>query len=293
MRPKIQIYDLGLFLGKYLLTMIVYPNAKINLGLNVINKRTDGYHNLNTIFYPVPLCDAVEFVLAIDNKTSFSSSGIPVGGLAEDNLIMKAYTLLSGYHKLPALKIHLHKVIPMGAGLGGGSADAAFFLAALNSFFNLNHSQEALADMARTLGADCAFFIYNAPCLATERGDRFKFLEERLKNKFLILIKPTVHVSTADAYSGVVPSSPAYSNEFVYLNEPIDNWEGKMFNDFEKSVFIKYPEIKQIKERLYALGAQYASMSGSGSTVFGIFDKEINVDFDIFPANYFIWKGTL
>ena len=293
MFSNIQIYDLGLFLEKYLLYMIVYPNAKINLGLNVINKRTDGYHNLNTIFYPVPLCDAIEFVLANDGVTSFSSSGIPVGGSSEDNLIMKAYHLINRHHKLPALKIHLHKVIPMGAGLGGGSSDAAFFLSTLNSFFNLNLSEEALADMARILGADCAFFIYNSPCLATNRGDRFNFLEERLKNKFLIIVKPDVHVSTAEAYNGVLPFVPAFSNESVYLNEPLVNWEGKMINDFEKSVFIKFPEIKLVKEKLYSLGALYASMSGSGSSVFGIFEDEINIDLKLFPTSYFIWKGLL
>lgn len=276
----------------YLITMIVYPNAKINLGLSVISKRPDGYHNLNTIFYPIPLFDALEFVVAEDGITTFSASGIPVEGKSEDNLVLKAYYLLNEIIPLPPLKIHLHKNIPMGAGLGGGSSDAAFLLKTLNTFFSLKLSNDELETLAKKLGADCAFFIYNNPCLATERGDCFKFIEDKLKGYFIVLVKPDIHVSTALAYSGVVPKAPKNNNEEIYLDHSILNWKNYLFNDFEDHVFINYPRIKSIKDELYKAGALYSCMSGSGSTVFGIFENEIDLT-QKFEPDCFIWSSFL
>eukprot|EP01037_Dinobryon_pediforme_P008362 gene8362-8449_t len=251
--------------------MILFPNAKINIGLNVINRRDDGYHNLETIFYPVKIKDAIE-VIASD-KFSFSSSGIGIPGRVEDNLCVKGYHLLKSDFDLPPVKIHLHKNIPIGAGLGGGSADAAFFIRLLNQKFELGMSDDTMSGYVRKLGADCAFFIENKPMFAFDRGDEFESVRLDLSNYKLVLIMPPVHVSTAEAYGGVRPA-PVKDSLMELIYRPITEWKNFIKNDFEASVFKNHPEIRGVKAALYQAGAIYASMSGSGASVFGIFDKD-------------------
>ncbi|MCJ8209970.1 4-(cytidine 5'-diphospho)-2-C-methyl-D-erythritol kinase [Mucilaginibacter sp. RS28] len=249
--------------------MIVFPNAKINIGLNITAKRPDGYHNIETVFYPVKINDALEAIIA--PLLSFSSSGINIPGEPEKNLCIKAYELVSKDHPLPPLEIYLHKHIPIGAGLGGGSADAAFFIKLLNQQFGLNLTVQAMQDYARRLGADCAFFIENKPVYAFDKGDQFEEVSLDLSRYHIALVMPNVHVSTADAYSGVKPEPSGQSlKELVQL--PVSDWKGKIKNDFEPSVFAKYPQIGAVKQALYEAGALYASMSGSGASVFGIFE---------------------
>lgn len=263
--------------------MIVYPNAKINLGLNVVERRSDGYHNIETIFYPIGIND----VLSVDPSEtctdySFSSSGIPIGGDSEDNLIVKAYHLLRSEYEFPPVDIFLQKQIPFGAGLGGGSADAAFMLKTLNELFELKISTKKLETFAAKLGADCPFFIKNKPVYATGIGNVFSSIKISLKGYWMLLVKPDIHVSTAEAYAGITPaSSPKSLTELVQL--PIEDWKNHVKNDFEKSVFDKHPEIAKIKEEMYKIGALYASMSGSGSSVYGIF-KEMPIFEGIFEG---------
>ena len=255
--------------------MVVFPNAKINLGLNVTERRPDGYHNIETVFYPIGLSDVLE-VEASENCAdySFSCSGIELGGDPEDNLIVRAYRLLRSEHQFPSIDISLIKQIPFGAGLGGGSADAAFMLKALNELFELKITPRKLEKFAVLLGADCPVFIKNKPVFATGIGNVFTPLKISLKGKFLLLVKPDIHVSTPEAYSLVVPEKPQVSL-LELIQRPMNEWKGTIKNDFEASVFTKYPEIKKLKDTLYELGAVYASMSGSGSSVYGIFDAAI------------------
>lgn len=249
--------------------MIVFPNAKINIGLNIVAKRPDGYHNLETIFYPIKINDALEAITA--PLLSFSSSGITIPGDSENNLCIKAYELVKLDFELSPLKIHLHKHIPIGAGLGGGSADAAFFIKLINQQFDLKLSVGDMQNYARTLGADCAFFIENSPVYAFNKGDEFEVLELDLSKYVIVLAMPPVHVSTADAYNGVKAEPSAESlKELIKL--PVAEWKGRIKNDFEKSVISKYPLIGKVKQALYEAGALYASMSGSGASVFGIFE---------------------
>lgn len=258
--------------------MIVYPNAKINLGLNVVERRSDGYHNIETIFYPIGIQD----VLSVETSEtcsdySFSSSGIAVGGDPEDNLIVKAYHLLRSEYEFPPVDIALHKQIPFGAGLGGGSADAAFMLKALNELFELKITPKKLEKMASKLGADCPFFIKNKPIYAVGIGNEFSSVNVSLKGYWMLLIKPDIHVSTAEAYAGITPTHSEKSlTELIQL--PITEWKNCIKNDFEKSVFAKQPEIGKIKEIMYELGALYASMSGSGSSVYGVFAEKPNFE---------------
>jgi 4-diphosphocytidyl-2-C-methyl-D-erythritol kinase len=248
--------------------MIVFPNAKINIGLNVVSKREDGFHNIETIFYPIKLSDALEFAEA--DETRLSNSGIQIESDQKDNLIIKAYGILKANFNLPNLKFHLHKIIPFGAGLGGGSSDAAFTLKMLNEYFNLRLSLEELEDYAGQIGADCPFFIRNKPTFATGIGNKFHKLELDLADYEIIILKPNISVSTPEAYKNVIPRNPKYRLTEI-VKTPIDDWKNLIVNDFEKSVFSKYPQIAELKQLLYVLGANYASMSGSGSAVFGIF----------------------
>jgi 4-diphosphocytidyl-2-C-methyl-D-erythritol kinase len=250
--------------------MIIFPNAKINIGLNVINRRDDGYHNVETIFYPVNIKDALEIVTA--DEFSFQSSGLEIPGSMEDNLCIKGYHLLKKDFDLPPVKIHLHKHIPIGAGLGGGSADAAFFIRLLNQNFNLDLTDDRMIDYARQLGADCAFFILNKPVFAFDKGDEFETIKLDLSNYKIILAMPPVHVSTSEAYGGVKPA-PVQQSLMELINRPVREWKNFIKNDFEFSVFKNYPVIRGVKAALYDAGAIYASMSGSGASVFGIFDK--------------------
>lgn len=254
--------------------MIAFPNAKINLGLFVTEKRPDGFHNIETVFYPVGWCDMLEFVEAREHQ--FTSSGIQISGDPESNLVIKAYRLMQKDFRLPRLKIHLHKQIPFGAGLGGGSSDGAFMLQLLNKTFDLNLSGEKLFEYASVLGSDCPFFILNRPVYATGRGEIMQPLAFQLNGMSILLVKPPVDVSTAKAFQWIVPEKTEISLPEL-LRLPVKEWKDKVVNQFESSVFQQYPEIREIRKQLYNLGADYASLSGSGSCVFGLFrDLPVN-----------------
>lgn len=255
--------------------MITFPNAKINLGLNITEKRSDGYHNLETVFYPVPLEDALEVHVlnSLDQKFALHISGIEVAGSIESNLVVKAYLLLEKEFQLPPIDIHLFKHIPSGAGLGGGSADAAFMLKLLNDRFSLNITDNDLEAYAATLGADCAFFIKNTPTYACGIGNIFSPVTLSLKGYRLMIIKPDIFVSTREAFSQIKPHHPKHLLKEV-IAQPVTEWKEFLVNDFEESVFPQYPAIREIKEELYQQGAVYAAMSGSGSSVFGLFNSE-------------------
>lgn len=257
--------------------MITFPNAKINLGLNIIEKRPDGYHNLETIFYPINLQDALEVTRRENNDKEYTLhiSGAPLEGEPEDNLVVKAYKLLKkDYPGLLPVDIHMYKHIPAGAGLGGGSSDAACMIKLLNDKFSLGLSTERMEEYAVKLGADCASFIRNKPVFATGIGNLFEPVELSLKGYHIILIKPDIFVSTRDAFAEIKPVRPAVSLKEI-VKQPMETWKNSMKNDFEDSVFKKFPEIAAIKDELYDLGAVYAAMSGSGSSVYGIFEAPI------------------
>ncbi|NCC98599.1 MAG: 4-(cytidine 5'-diphospho)-2-C-methyl-D-erythritol kinase [Bacteroidia bacterium] len=265
-----------------------YPNAKINLGLSIVGKRPDGYHNIETIFYPIPLCDSLSIELAQTN--GFKIHGIAIDGNIEDNLVMKAYRLIEKDYKIPPISIILEKKIPFGAGLGGGSSDAAYMLRLLSDYFKLSISNDQLEHYSSTLGADCPFFIKNEAVFASGIGNIFESSSISLKGYYMVLIKPNVAVSTADAYRMVVPAKASFDlSQLQSLS--IDQWRKFIFNDFESSVFTKYPLIASIKEDLYASGAIYASMSGSGSTVFGIYKKAPNITSML--QSDIVWQGIL
>lgn len=267
--------------------MIVFPNCKINLGLRILRKRNDSYHDLETVFYPLPFYDVLEIIQSEDKSTSFTGSGLAIEVTGNDNLCIKAYELFKkDFPDLPALKIHLHKAIPSGAGLGGGSADAAFTLSLLNKKFNLNVSTGELINYALQLGSDCPFFIINKPCFATGKGEILEPIQTDLPAYNFVIINPGIHVSTAKVFTRVTPAVPAKSVKEI-IQQPVETWKDELINDFEITVFDQYPEIKTIKEELYSKGAVYASLSGSGSTVYGIFKKE-NLPQLFFPENYFV-----
>lgn len=273
--------------------MLCFPNAKINIGLNIIERRSDNFHNIETIFYPVPLSDILE-ILEKDGdsklKTELIITGKEIPGGAASNLCVKAYQLLDVDFDLPPVKIYLHKIIPMGAGLGGGSSDGAYTLILLNKLFELKLNNEQLATYAGELGSDCAFFIENRAAFGTGKGNILKRMLLNLGGKYIVLVKPSVFLSTPEAYAGVTPNKPAASvSQLIKL--PLKEWNNHIVNDFEGSVFAKYPEIKGVKESLYKLGAVYASMSGSGSAVYGIFDHEVNLK-DHFEGMFY-WGGWL
>lgn len=270
--------------------MLSFPNAKINIGLNITEKRPDNYHNLESIFIPIPIKDILEIVRKEEGDTQLHLSGIVIDGDSNDNLIMKAYRLLANDFQLPAVDIYLEKRIPFGAGLGGGSADAAFTLKMLNEEFQLHLTTEQLEQYAARLGADCAFFIQNKPTYATGIGNIFQSVEVSLEGYFLVLVKPNVHVSTKEAYSLIRPKKTEVS-VFERIQEPIENWKETITNDFELSVFPQHPIIQQVKEKLYDKGALYASMSGSGSSVFGLFREEIDLCAE-FP-DMFVFQSRL
>jgi len=251
--------------------MITFPNAKINIGLNITERRADGYHNLETIFYPIKINDALEVIES--DKLSFHSSGLEIPGRMEDNLCIKGYHLLKNDFHIPPVTIHLHKHIPIGAGLGGGSADAAFFITLMNKKFELDLSIEQMQNYARMLGADCAFFIENKPVFAFEKGDEFESIKLDLSRYQIVLVMPPVQISTAEAYRGVKPAPVKDSlMELIYL--PVNEWKKYIKNDFEATIFKNNVEIRGVKASLYEAGALYASMSGSGSSVFGIFETK-------------------
>ena len=253
----------------------------------MVAKRPDGYHNLETIFYPVQLADALEMVPS--GKLQLTVSGISIDGDNADNLVLKAYRMLQTDFELPPVHFHLHKVIPTGAGLGGGSSDAAFALRMMNDYFQLQLSSQKLMKYAAKLGADCAFFIQNKPAFATGIGDQLNEIKLDLSGYNLLIAKPSFSVNTSEAYSGIVPHKPTFN-----LKEtgeiPVEKWKDFVVNDFEKSVFKKYPEIEKLKESMYQMGAIYASMSGSGSAVFGLFrHSPINPE-NFLPRGIFIYR---
>lgn len=250
--------------------MVQFPNCKINLGLRITRKRADGYHDLETVFYPVALKDALEIVPA--EEMSFQLSGLEINGQINDNLCLKAYQLLkTDFPVLPSVSIYLHKTIPMGAGLGGGSANGAFMLSMLNKKFQLNLSEQQLLNYALQLGSDCPFFIINTPCFATGRGENLSPVKADLSGYKIALVNPEIHVSTKEAFLNLSPAVPVKSIREI-IAQPVSTWKNELINDFEKNVFKQFPAIKAIKDDLYNSRAIYASMTGSGSTVFGIFE---------------------
>ena len=268
--------------------MIHFPNCKINLGLHILRKREDGFHDLETVFYPIPICDALEIIHTknAEQETSITISGLVVDGAAEENICMKAYTLLKKDFDLPAVNIHLHKHIPIGAGLGGGSADGAFTLLLLNKKFNLQLSEQQLIDYALRLGSDCPILIKNIPCFASKQGEILEKADVDFSDYKIVIINPGIHINTGWAFSQIKPNGNRPSLREI-IKVPIQQWKEKLVNDFEEAIFSHYPAIKEIKEQLYANGAVYAAMSGSGSTVFGLFEKRNNPDL-AFPKDYFV-----
>ncbi|WP_186757538.1 4-(cytidine 5'-diphospho)-2-C-methyl-D-erythritol kinase [Echinicola salinicaeni] len=268
--------------------MIQFPNAKVNLGLHITKKRKDGYHDIETCMIPVPLCDALEISTA--NKTSFTGTGLAIPGKEKDNIILKALKLLrKDFNELPHIKIHLHKAIPMGAGLGGGSADGAFAIKMMNSLFDLHLEDWFLEDYAAQLGSDCPLFIENTPKIATGRGEILEPIKLDLAGCWIALVNPKIHIGTKEAYAGISPKQPVYDLKKTLADRTL--WKEQLKNDFEESIFPKYPEIASIKEKLYEQGAFYSAMSGSGSTIFGLFEKEPVLE--DWPNDYFTFKGEL
>ena len=281
--------------------MIAFPNIKINLGLSITEKRPDGYHNLETVFYPVALEDALEIRTSsrmdkvssgTGKKIALHQYGMEIAGNPEDNLVAKAYSLLDKEFHLPPVEVHLYKHIPSGAGLGGGSSDAAFMLKLLNEQFHLNLSEEQLEAYAATLGADCAFFIKNKPIYAEGIGNIFSPIELSLKGYQIIIVKPDVFVSTREAFANIHPHYPLYPVKEV-IRRPVAEWRDTLINDFEASVFPQHPVIGEIKQELYSQGAVYASMSGSGSSVFGLFAPDTILPEANWGNNAFYFKGKL
>jgi 4-diphosphocytidyl-2-C-methyl-D-erythritol kinase len=263
--------------------MVRFPNCKINLGLHATAKRQDGFHDIETVFYPIKLRDALEIITA--PQLEIEVSGLEVEGNNEDNLCWKAYQLLKkDFPELPPAKIHLHKAIPTGAGLGGGSSDGAFMLRMINDKFHLELSQTALINYALQLGSDCPFFIINKPCFATGRGENLEPVDLDLSTYKIIIINPRVYLSTKDAFLKLTPQPPVKSIKEI-VSQPISTWRKELKNDFEKPIFHLYPAIKDIKETMFEKGAVYAAMTGTGSTVYGIFPHETNPGFS-FPENY-------
>jgi 4-diphosphocytidyl-2-C-methyl-D-erythritol kinase len=254
--------------------MVAFPPCKINLGLSVVRKRSDGYHDIETCFFPVPWTDILEIIPS--KEFSFSLSGNSVPGDEQDNLCVKAYRLLAQDISLPPVDIHLHKIIPTGAGLGGGSSDGAWTLRLLNDVLSLELSKDVLKQYASKLGSDCAFFIDDIPMIGTGRGEVLSPVEVDLKGKYLVIVKPEVHISTQQAYEGIVPSVPARKLADVIADS--NQWNRHLKNDFEATILKKFPVIKNIKQTLYDAGAEYASMSGSGSAVYGIFSNKPDLD---------------
>lgn len=252
--------------------MVVFPNAKINIGLNVVEKRSDGFHNIESIFYPfMELYDVLDVVKSNQIGVDFVSTGIEIpASEGEKNLCERAYDLLQRDFDISGVKVHLHKVIPIGAGLGGGSSDAAFMLKVLNELFELNITNKKLINYAQQLGSDCAFFIENKPVYAYNKGDEFELIDLDLSAYEIKINYPDIHISTSEAYSGIVPQ-PSSEQLKQLIKQPIESWRDKIKNDFEKSIFPNHSKIKELKAKMYHDGAKFASMTGSGSAVFGIF----------------------
>lgn len=264
--------------------MKIFPCAKINLGLNVVARRTDGYHDLETVFYPIPLCDEIEIKVkdGIGEIDLLQPDGIALDCDAEKNLVVRAYRAVSQKYPLPSITVSLTKRIPTQAGLGGGSSDAAYMISGLNTLFSLGMSIQEQVEIASKLGADCAFFIESQPAFATGIGEQLSPIQLSLEDYHIAIVKPPVSVSTREAFSKIVPQHPQVCCRDA-VKQPMEEWKELLSNDFEKSVFALYPQIEQIKQRLYAEGAVYAQMSGSGSALFGIFKQVPNHLQSVFP----------
>lgn len=265
--------------------MIAFPNCKINLGLHIIRKRKDNYHDIETVFYPLGLTDVLEIIAAEQKENELTVTGLQINN-TKNNLCLTAYDLLKKDHPgLPFVKMHLHKCIPAGAGLGGGSSDASFTLKLLKEKFLFDLTAAQLNTYALQLGSDCPFFLYNEPCVAGGRGENIEPADIDLSSFKLMLVNPGIHIDTSWAFSKIKPSLPKKPLAEI-LACPVETWKQQLFNDFEIPVFDSYPEIKRIKEMLYKSGALYASLTGSGSTVYGIFNKTSPISADI-PDGYF------
>jgi 4-diphosphocytidyl-2-C-methyl-D-erythritol kinase len=261
--------------------MLLFPNAKINIGLQIVAKRPDGFHDLQSCFYPIGWSDMLEVLTA--EKTQFRSSGLDIPGDATQNLCLRAYQLMARDWALGPVDIHLHKIVPIGAGLGGGSADGAFAIRAFNDIFEIQLSDNQMENYARQLGSDCAFFIQNQPKYGFGKGDELAPIDLSLKGKHLVLVYPNIHISTAEAYAGVRPQ-PARCDLREVLRQPVETWREEVKNDFENHLFVKYPNLEKIKNEFYDQGALYASMTGSGSTIFGIFNQALTL-----PTHWSQW----
>ncbi|MDR0961502.1 MAG: 4-(cytidine 5'-diphospho)-2-C-methyl-D-erythritol kinase [Mediterranea sp.] len=274
--------------------MIVFPNAKLNLGLHIVGKRPDGYHDLQTVFYPVPPEDALEVVprqpddTTTDEPCRLHLSGIEVNGATSDNLVVKAYRLLAADYPLPPVEVYLHKQIPTGAGLGGGSADATFMLKLLNSRFDLQLDTQTLEAYAARLGADCPFFVNNRPVYAEGTGDRFTPIDLSLHGKQLVVVHPGIFISTREAFSHLRPHKPEIDIREV-ITRPLTEWKELLTNDFEAALFPYHPTLARLKDELYAKGALYAAMSGSGSALFGLFPGLTRIDTDFETPHRAVW----
>jgi 4-diphosphocytidyl-2-C-methyl-D-erythritol kinase len=272
--------------------MVIFPNAKINIGLRITEKRSDGFHNIETVFYPIKLGDALEFNLPVSplQEDYLVTSGINTGCSRKDNLISRAVELLRQKYPVPSLNIHLHKAIPLGSGLGGGSSDAASMLKWLNNFFKINLSKDELKSLSAGLGSDCAFFIENTPAFAVGRGEILRPLPLDLTGYQLVLLSPGIHISSKEAFENCIPQKPSDDLEELIL-KPVAEWKETIVNDFESTIFAKYPLIKSFKELLYNHGAIYCSMSGSGSSVYVIFNKKPVIPEDL--KKYVIYSDII
>jgi 4-diphosphocytidyl-2-C-methyl-D-erythritol kinase len=268
--------------------MVDFPNGKINIGLSVTGKRKDGYHDIETIMYPVKLHDILEIIATPGKDFKFSSSGINIPGSISDNLVCKTFDLMKKKYDLSSVNIHLHKIIPPGSGLGGGSSDAAFTIKILNKLFSLGLTFGEMVDQAKLLGSDCAFFIDNKPLMVFGKGDEFEPIEIEIEKYFLVIIIPEIHISTADAYSWVKPSKKETPLN-VLINAPPEQWKKIIVNEFEAQVISRYPLIDDILKKLYRLGSIFASLTGSGAAVYGIFDRDVEISAEF--HNCFIWTN--
>lgn len=272
--------------------MLLFPNCKINLGLRIVSRRADGFHNLESVFLPVPLCDALEAVFdsaAPDGPDTYRFSGLSIEGAIEDNIVYKAVALFRSLHPLKALQVHLHKVIPTGAGLGGGSADGAFMLLLCNQLAGSPLSEEVLLEAAAQLGSDCPFFILNKPAYVTGRGEQLAPFPLQLPACWLVVVHPGLHISTREAFSGIRPA-PAENDLRQILLRPPAQWKNELKNDFQEGLARQYPAIGGLIDSLYRQGADYASLTGSGSAVYGFFSSPPTLDL---PGEYFVFQTFL
>jgi 4-diphosphocytidyl-2-C-methyl-D-erythritol kinase len=274
--------------------MLTFPTAKLNLGLYVTQRRPDGFHTLESVMVPLPWTDVLEILPApVSQANSITLTGRPIPGEPATNLCLRAYELLQAdFPELPPAQLYLHKIVPIGAGLGGGSADAAFALKAANELFELKLSVEKLESYARRLGSDCPFFIQNKPVLAVQRGDVFEEISLSLTGTGCVVVYPNLHIGTAEAYASITPRQPAHPLREALI-QPMETWRATVSNDFETALTPKYPVLGEIKRLLYAAGATYASLSGSGSAVYGLWPAGAEVPALAWPAGFTVWQGVL